>query len=301
MDWNRFPPLSSLRAFEAAARNLNFTAAGRELNVTHAAIAQQVRGLEAHIGIRLVERDGRGIRLTAEGSLLQLSLEDGFGRIGDALDALGTAEDERPLNVTMTPSFAVSWFMPRLERFRAAYPDIDLVINPTADTIDLAEGGCDVAIRYGSGGWKGLEVDLLVPSTFVIAAAPALVGKDWQGEPADLLKLPWLQEFGTHEVRDWMNRQDIAMPRHTHVTVLPGYMVLDALRRGQGIAATARALVADDLDAGRLVILHEESGELPVGYYLARRPGIQRTAVKHFTRWILREAKKAEGPDRLVL
>ena len=149
MDWTAFPPLSSLRAFEAAARNLNYSAAGRELNVSHAAIAQQVRSLESHLGLRLAQRAGRGIELSPQGALLAEHLTHGFGEMAGALRALTAAESDRPLHVTMTPSFAANWFMPRMQSFRAAHPDIDLTVNPTVDLVDLRKTQCDVAIRFG--------------------------------------------------------------------------------------------------------------------------------------------------------
>jgi LysR family glycine cleavage system transcriptional activator len=286
MDWNRFPPLTSLRAFEAAARNLSLSAAGRELNVSHAAVAQQVKALESHLGLRLVQRAGRGIAPTPEGVLLAEQLTESFGQMADAIGGLTAVEAERPLHVTMTPSFAVSWFMPRMQLFRIAHPGVDLVVNPTVEMVDFTSSDCDVAIRFGSGGWQGVEYELLLHSGFVIVAAPELVGEGWQGDPEDLLNFPWLQELGTKEVKVWLAAQGIEMPAKAQITDLPGYMVLTALRNGQGVAAAARVFVEDDLAAGHLVALHEEPDDMAAGYYLVWRTGIQRPALKHFLRWI---------------
>ena len=286
MDWTRFPPLTALRAFEAAARNQSYSAAGRELNVSHAAVSQQVKALETHLGLRLVQRAGRGIAPTADGTLLAQQLTDSFGKIAETLRNLTATEAERPVNVTMTPSFAVSWFMPRMPLFRLAHPGIDLVVNPTVDLIDLANAECDVAIRFGDGGWTGVTYELLLPSSFVIVASPDLVGADWQGGPEDLAHLPWLQELGTEEVKLWLAEQGIELPARAHITNLPGYMVLNALREGQGVAAAARVFVADDLAAGRLVALYDEPDDTPTGYYLVWHPGRERPALKHFLRWI---------------
>lgn len=292
MDWTSFPPLTSLRAFEAAARNRSFSAAGRELNVSHAAIAQQVRQLEARLGVRLVERAGRGIALTAEGELLTEHLTRGFGQIAEVLQLLDATEQKRPIQVTMTPSFAVSWFLPRMQLFRSAHPEIELMVNPTPQLIDLAATGCDVAIRFGSGGWSGLESEPLVPSNFVIVAAPDLIAeKKWTGRVEDLVELPWLQELGTSEVEQWLADLGIALPVSTKITNLPGYMVLGAVRDGQGAAATARVFVEDDLASGRLVKIHEATEGAPTGYHLVWRPGVQRPALKAFLRWIRRAAK----------
>ncbi len=291
MKWTGVPPLASLRAFEAAGRNLNYSAAGRELNVSHAAIAQQVKSLENHLDLRLAARSGKGIELTPEGVFLLEHLTRGFEDIADGLSSLSQAEAERPVHVTMTPSFAANWFMPRMQSFRAVHPDIDLTVNPTVDLVDLRKTQCDVAIRFGAADWSGLESRLLLPSHFVIVGVPDLVPDDWQGRPEDFLKLPWLEDLGSDEVGHWMEDQGIEMPSTTHVTRLPGYMMLTALRNGQGVAATARVLIEEDIADGRLVILYETSKASASGYHLVWRPGIQRPAVKDFVRWIRREAR----------
>ena len=296
MDWKRFPPLVSLRAFEAAARRGGYSAAGRELNVTHAAIAQQVRSLEAFLGLRLAARDGRGIAPTAEGAILAEHLARGLGEIEAGLRRLGAAEATRAVHVTMTPAFAVSWFLPRMALLRAAHPEVELMVNPTADVIELAAQGCDVAIRFGAGGWEGLESEELVASDFVIVAAPELVGANWSGAAADLLDLPWLQELGTMEVARWLAAQGLDMASPPRVTSLPGYMVLAALREGQGVAATARTLVEDDLAAGRLIALHEAGAGPPTAYHLVWRAGHQRPALATFLAWIRRTARGVDSP-----
>ncbi|MEM0944316.1 MAG: LysR family transcriptional regulator, partial [Pseudomonadota bacterium] len=153
----KLPSLASLRAFEAAARHLGFSAAGRELNVSHAAVAQQVRGLEAFLGLKLVARAGRGLELTPEGVLLADHLAEGFGKISSGIQQLTEAESARPLHITMTPSFAIGWLMPRLPLFREAHPEVELMVNPTVNVVSLADAGYDLAIRFGRGPWPGLE------------------------------------------------------------------------------------------------------------------------------------------------
>ena len=194
--------------------------------------------------------------------------------------------------MTMTPSFAANWFMPRMQGFRFAHPEIDLTVNPTVDLVDLRKAQCDVAIRFGNGDWQGLESKLLLPSHFVIVGVPELMPDDWQGRPEEFLNLPWLEDLGSFEVAHWMEEQGIEMPSTTHVTSLPGYMVLTALRNGQGVAATARILIEEDIEDGRLVILHETTKTSASGYHLVWRPGIQRPAVKDFVRWIRQEAQE---------
>lgn len=261
------------------------------MNVSHAAVAQQVKALEAFLGLRLTRRAGRGIVPTSEGALLAERLSQSFGQIAETLHALTTVDAERPLHVTMTPSFAVSWFMPRLPLFRVAHPDIDLVVNPTVENIDFAISDCDVAIRFGTGNWRGLECEQLVPSSFAIVASPDLVGEVWRGQPEDLLNFPWLQEVGTDEIKVWLAGMGIDMPTKAQITNLPGYMLLNALRAGQGIGAAARVFVEDDLDAGRLVALYDETAGTRTGYYLVWPRGVERLALRHFLQWIRSAAK----------
>lgn len=282
------PPLSALRAFEAAARLRSLSGAARELNVTHPAIAQQVRRLEAWFGVSLLVRAGRGVEATEAGARLAAGLEDGFGAIRRAVEAM--AEDDRPLNITLTPTFAAYWLMPRLGAFRAAHPDIPLILDPTSDSVDLRRGAHDLAIRFGAGEWPGLEATRLLPSDFVVAAAPALLAGHRIDTAADLLGLPWVQELGTDELRVWMAAQGVedAVPRN--VARMPGNMMLDAIRRGEAIGITGRAWLAMDIEAGTLVTLFDREQSSDLGYWIATLPGPRRPAAKTFIAWLKREA-----------
>lgn len=290
MDWSTFPSLTSLRAFEAAARNGSYSVAGRELNVSHSAVAQQVKSLEDFLGCKLVGRAGRGIALTDQGKSLIQQISLGFGLVRNAIDVLNTSEAEKPLNITMTPCFAVSWFLPKLPMFRSEHPDIDLVVNPTYEKIDLSTSDCDLAIRFGSGNWDSVQSEMLVPSDFVIVASPDLIGDNWTGDAEDLLRMPWLQELGTDEIIEWLLEQGFSMPRKAQITELPGYMLLTALRNGQGAAATARVCVEDDLSSGRLKLLHEQPQNSPTGYHVVSIDRPRRPSLQKFYNWIKRMA-----------
>ncbi|MEM8791609.1 MAG: LysR substrate-binding domain-containing protein [Pseudomonadota bacterium] len=291
MDWKGLPPLAGLRAFEASARHLNHSAAAEELGVTHAAIAQQVRGLEQHLGQKLMRRAGRGMALTQEGAYLAENLTGGFGQIACAIDRLRMDEQDRPLNISMTPSFAVSWFMPRMHRFHQLHPGIEMTINPSSKVVDMTADRVDAAIRYGTPPWQGLEAERLVEANFVIAGAPELIGDREISGPESLVDLPWLQETETREVERWLADQGIDAPPKAQISEMPGYMMLAGLRSGQGIAATARLFIEEDIAAGRLVVLFEESGSAPRSYCLVTLPGAQRPALKSFVKWIRREAR----------
>ena len=173
MDWTDLPPLSALRAFAAYAETGAVQKAGDKLNVSHAAISQQIRNLENHLGLRLLDRSGRSASLTEEGRALASALETGFGEIARTVAQLTGSEQARPLHVSTTPSFAANWLMPRLADFRSRHPEIDIVIDPNPALCDPTPGGVDIAIRYGNGHWPGMEARLLIPSAMAVVAAPA--------------------------------------------------------------------------------------------------------------------------------
>jgi len=282
------PPLSALRAFEAAARLRSLSGAARELNVTHPAIAQQVRRLEAWFGVPLMTRAGRGVEPTAAGARLAAGLEEGFGAIRRAVE--GMTGDDRPLNITLTPTFAAYWLVPRLGAFRAAHPDIPLTLDPTSESVDLRLGAHDLAIRFGKGDWPGLESERLLASDFVVAAAPSLLARYEIETPADLLALPWVQELGTDELRVWMADQGVADAVPRNVARMPGNLMLDAIRRGEAIGITGRAWLAVDIERGALTTLFDREQSPDLGYWIAALPGPRRAPAKAFVRWIKREA-----------
>jgi LysR family glycine cleavage system transcriptional activator len=277
-----------LRAFAAFAQAGNVVGAGAALGVSHAAISQHLRGLETELDVSLLDRSGRRMMLTPDGQLLARALEEGFGRMADTIAELTGAAQDRPLQISATPSFAAYWLLPRLPAFRLMHPDVTIMIDPTPKLATLGPDGIDVALRYGGPNWPGLETELLFLSPIVVVAAPALLGDGGAPTPQELADLPWLEELGTSESSAWLVEQGVTEGRKRGSTQLPGNMLLDALRDGQGVAVTVRAFVARDIEAGRLRVLHAE----PVsdrGYHIVTRPGAQRPALKDFLRWLRRE------------
>lgn len=260
------------------------------LNVSHAAISQQVRALEKHLGVALVMRDGRGVALTAVGARLAETVGGAFHAIAEDIAEITGADADRPVQVTTTPMFAASWLMPRMADFRDRHPEIDLMINPTTDLVPMQPGGIDLAIRYGKGDWPGMETETLLPTHFILVAAPSLVGRREITEPADLTDFPWLLEIGNEDAADWMHRHGLEGKMPKGVTRLPGDLMLAGARAGQGVAATRRALVEADLASGGLISLFEEPGA-DAGYFIVTRPGVLRPAAKVFAGWLRRQAK----------
>ncbi|SFO84281.1 LysR family transcriptional regulator [Tranquillimonas alkanivorans] len=291
MDWRTFPPLGALRAFAALAEHGSLSAAGAALNVSHAAISQQLRTLESHLGVMLVDRGGRRLTLTPEGDRLAEALLNAFGAIGVEIDALTGADAARPLQITTTPLFASNWLMDRLSAFRAVHPGIDIMVNPTPVVADPTPGGIDIAIRYGLGDWPGFESELLIDASLVVVAADSLIGAREIEKPSDLLDLPWLQEVGTTEINDWLTSHGVTAQRTGAMTHLPGNLILESVRRGDGVSATARAFVEPDIEEGRVRVLFED--EMPDrGYYLVTRPSAMRPAARAFAAWIRKAARE---------
>ncbi len=290
MSIRSLPPLAQLRAFAALAEAGGISGADLLLNVSHAAISQQVRALEAHLGLKLVEKQGRGVALTAEGARLGRVVSDGFGAMAREVEALTGADADRPLHVTTTPMFASGWLMPRIADFHARHPETELMVNPSPGLSDPAPGGFDLAIRYGHGDWPGLEAELLVESDFLVMAARRLIGDRPIDSPRDLLGYPWMQELGTNEVADWLASQGGTEARVKSLTHLPGNLLLDGLRAGQGVAATSRTFVEADIARGDLRVLFTDA-DSGTGYFIVTPPGVLRPKARDFVRWLRRQAR----------
>ncbi len=284
MKWRDFPPMSALRAFCAYAETGSVQRAGDALSVSHAAISQQIRNLEAHLDVQLLDRKGRQARLTNEGRDLSEALRQGFGVIAEDIEKLTGELDARPLAVSTTPSFAANWLVPRLADFRAKHPEIDVVIDANPMAVELDETKMDVAIRFGRGTWPGVDVNLLAKTRRVAVAAPSFICDDCPTSPADLARFPILQEVGTSESSLWLAKHGVCEAGQGGRVILPGNLTLDAARAGQGITVTAEIWVQSDLECGRLVKLFEDDEDF--GYFTVTRPGVQRSALKAFLKWL---------------
>jgi len=284
MNWHDLPPLNSLRAFAAVAETRSLTRAAEALNVTRPAVSQQIRNLETHLGQHLLLRGRRGVSLTSQGDALAHKLLTAFSGIADAVDNFSMSESSRALHVTTTPMFAASFIVPRLAAFRNAHPGIELMLNPTSELVDLELGGVDVAIRYGHGNWSGLESELLFTGSFAVVAARTLIGDRSITKPAEILDYPILQELGSNEFSNWMEKVNIGSGPDANITRMPGNLLLDGLRRGDGIVATVPRFIKDDLKTGHLVVLFED--RLDAGYHVVTRPGARRAPLQTFIRWL---------------
>ena len=288
MDWSGLPSLNSLRAFAAVAETGSYIKAGAMLNVTHAAVSQQVRILEDLLSISLVVREGRGIRLTQEGLALARDLDLGFSTIRRGIEMLRESGVSHPVQLSTSPAFATEWLMPRIQDFQSRHPDIPLMLNPTSKVVELKPGGIELAIRYKDKRKPSSPVTPVLISDMVVIAAPSLIRGQKIKHPEMLTELPWLQELGTNEVADWFAHRDVKLDRPLMITQMPGNLIMQAVRRGDGVTYTARAFFEAEIEAGQIKVLFSEPA---FGiYYIATIPGPLRPSVRIFVNWLKEQA-----------
>ena len=294
----RLPPLNALRAFESAARHMSVSRAAAELHVTPAAVSHQIRALEEHLGVPLFRRLNRGLVLTEDGALLAPGLRDGFDRLTAAMQRLDERRSGGTLVVSVAPSFAAKWLVPRLERFTRAHPDIDVRISATMELADLRRDAVDVAIRFGWGDYPGLEVHKLTAETTTPMCSPALLaGARPLREPADLRHHVLIHDDSmafdptAPDWRMWLKAagiEGVDVSRGQHYSF--GDHAIQAAVNGAGVLLGRQSLAGDDLAAGRLVMPFELCLPVKPAYYLLLPPPGQRPArVAAFRDWLLSE------------
>ncbi|WP_434045634.1 MULTISPECIES: transcriptional regulator GcvA [Sorangium] len=296
----RLPPLTALRAFEAAARHLSFKRAAKELGVTPTAISHQVRLLEETIGVRLFERHARQVLATREGQLLYPVLRDGFDAFARALDELAARRARRAITLSATTAFTARWLVPRVAAFREACPGVDLRLHASDEPVDLHAAEVDAAIRYGRGPYPGLAAEVLIADRFAPVCSPGLGVRrpgDLRGKP--LLHFEWRREGrDTPTWRLWIERSGLSGVRaEGGVTFSDEGHAIQAAIAGQGVALLSLFLVADDLKSGALV---QPFGPVLDGhrYHLVHREGAAaREEIAALRGW-LSAAMGGERPEK---
>jgi len=291
-------PLNALKVFEAAARHLSFAKAAAELHVTPAAVSHQIKGLEERLGVPLFRRMNRRLLLTDAAQLCLPGLRDGFERIGQAMAKVSSAERSNLLRVTSAPTFAARWLVPRLEGFRARYPEIEIRIDATERTVDFATEGIDIGIRYGNGNYPGLaSLRLMDADEFPVCSPRLLKGPHPLRRPEDLRfqTLIHSESPGESNVlpnwRMWLlaaGVRDVDPTRGLHLQ--PETIAIEAAINGQGVVLSAQVLVAEELRTGRLMKPFEVELELDFAYYLVwPKARDAHPAIAAFRGWIMDE------------
>ncbi|HEY5288469.1 MAG TPA: transcriptional regulator GcvA [Caulobacteraceae bacterium] len=294
----RLPPLNALRAFEAAARHLNFSRAADELSVTPGAVSQQIQNLEEYVGAALFKRTPRGLLLTDAAQTALPALREAFDRLAEAAGLLTAAVDGRRLTLTAPPSFAAKWLMPRLGRFEAAHPQVDVWLSADMDIVDLAGGDVDLAVRYGAGAYPGLESQRLMHETVIPVMSPELNAANPLAAPEDLARHVLLHDGSPdadESCPDWQMWLAARGVKGVDGSRGPRFnqssLVIEAAAAGRGVALAKRTLAQDDLDAGRIVAPMAITTSVDFAYYVVHQKAKARLPqVKAFVAWILSEA-----------
>lgn len=294
--------LNALRAFEASARHQSFSAAAAELNVTPAAVGQQVRGLEEWLGTPLFHRSGGGTSRLMPTDTAQKALPDiraGFDRLSIGLERLREGSTSGLLTVTVSPAFAAKWLMPRIERFHQAYPETDLRLDMNLKALDFPAGGIDIGVRYGSGEWPGLTAIKLMDEEIYPVCSPNYLKRQGPfADPSTLVGHTLIHDVsiqnhrGFQTWRSWLDAAgfpDVDSERGLQIN--NSAAVLQAAIDSQGIALGRSAMMRDDLMAGRLVRLFDTiSSPSKLAYYIVYRPecaGLPRVVA--FREWLMSE------------
>jgi LysR family glycine cleavage system transcriptional activator len=289
----RLPPLNALPSFEAAARHLSFSRAAEELRVTHGAVSRAVRHLEDHLGVPLMIRATRSVRLTPIGASFAAEIRDVLEHLA-AATAEATGQTSGIVNVSTIDSFAARWLMPRLARFRRVHGDIDVRVAMSERLADFVSDGIDIAIRCGGGQYPGLASELLMKEDHFPVCSPKLVkGRHRLRTPADLARHTLLHDVFTVDWAIWLTSAGIDhVDPHRGPTFLSSDHAIQAAVRGEGVVLGRSALIADELAAGRLVRPFKLSLPASFAYYVVCPPrALQRASVKAFRDWLLAEAR----------
>lgn len=255
LDWRKLPSLTSLRAFDATAREGSFAGAARLLNVTHAAVAQQVRALEKDLGVGLASRQGRHVVLTAAGERLAASLTNAFSKIADEVERTRAGARSRGLRVTSSPFIAERIIMPNLKEFWQRNPGAEISLSPSRDYVDLVAEGIDLGIRSRHPDLRqqtiGSELDImhLKKVEVVGIAAPELVAQ-YGGSPEDI---PWLWHDGMSLKLKMMGTGGLDVSSLNRVPIGSPNLLLEAVRGGMGMTLFTEALAQEELSSGRVV------------------------------------------------
>jgi LysR family glycine cleavage system transcriptional activator len=294
----RLPPLSALRPFEAAARLESFSRAADELHLTHGAVSHQVRALEGHLGTPLFARHGKRVTLTAAGRTFAERVRAALEEIAAAADALRARRDDR-LTVSVLPSFASRWLMPRLIRFMDANPGIDVNVIATTTLADFRADEVDIAVRFGQGPWPGLVCEQFLVDEYFPVGSPRLGRGKVPKAPRDLLRLGIIREDRDYW-KAWFDKAGVPIEEARAArgpTFNDSTYALQAAARGEGIALARRSIVYEDLERGALRKLFDISVPSRERYWFVSPKETAGTRkVKLFRDWV--RAELAAGPMR---
>lgn len=303
-DW--LPSLNALRAFEAVSRHLNYRKAADELHVSPGAVKQLVKKLEEAVGMKLLEKQGRGIVLTEPGALGKEGLSSAFRQINDTVIRMRAHDQSRRLIVTIEPSIAAAWLVPRLEQFKALHSGVEILIDSSMQIVDMTLGLADVAIRYAVDPAPDMVTHRLFDEDLRAYCSPVLA----DGSPritriedlaqVNLLRWDLSSYDGAPVTKHWNQwRNWLAELGANHVVPGEGTrfsdynLAVQAAVAGQGMIIGSAPILRDLIEAGLLITPLSESAKIQIGYDLVTtETAMEKPGVAILIDWILQEARR---------
>ncbi len=293
-------PLNALRAFDAAARHMSFKLAADDLSVTPAAISQQIRSLEDFLGVDLFRRTNRSLVLTEAAQLSLLPLKEGFERLEEAVDIIAGSKNSTVLKVSVSPSFASKWLVPRLASYYERRPDAIVKISATMQVTDFKAEDTDVAIRYGRGNYDGLLSEELLRETLFPVCAPGLFDGE-AATPCAVLKHTLIHDDSSIEDESapnwtmWLKAAGVTAPDGMPaVHFNNNALAIEAAVAGRGVALARSAIAEEDIKAGRLIKPFGEAVPVNFAHHIVYpKDKIKNERVQDFIEWLREETSKA--------
>ncbi len=294
-------PLNALRAFDAAARHLSFKKAAEEISVTPAAISQQIRSLEEYLDVQLFIRDRHTLRLTTQAEMAMETLDKAFDNFEKTVDILTESDKDNDLRLSLSPSFASKWLIPRLGRFHDDHEEIAVRVSASMSLINFKNTDFDLSVRYGRGNYPGLYVEELMKEEVFPVCAPGLItGENPIQSYEDLRKVTLIHDDSSLEDEScpnwgmWLKAVGVSLPTdakrlHFNTTQL----TIEAALAGRGVALAKRTIAKDDLEKGKLVRLFDRALPVDFAYYIVCPENRREVPkVKAFINWLREEANR---------
>lgn len=288
----KLPPMTTLPAFEAAARHLSFTKAAEELFVTHGAISRAVKNLEGQLGVTLFERGTRSVQLTAVGEPYARAIHDALDQLAAATTIATTRRSDTTLTVSTSGGFAGKWLVPRLYRFHRAHSEIDVRVATTGTLTNFSGDGIDVAIRYGGGDYPGLTSEYLAGEDVSPVCSPRLMNGDHPLlTPEDLRYHTLIRDSYPIDWAAWLASAGVENVDPNGGLTFDSYtFAIEAAVQGEGVALGRTMLIEGDLAAGRLVRPFAHALKAQSSFYLVYPPdAIRQRKVRAFRDWLFSE------------
>lgn len=293
----RLPPFFALRALEAAARHQSYSGAARELSVTHGAVSQQIRRLEAELGARLFDRRGNTMVPTPDARRLAAEVARGLDVLKNAVADFAQAAVRDPLVVSLDAQFSARWLTSRLQRMLSDLADVNLELRVEDRIANFTTDGVDLAVRYGAGRWPDVETTHLFSETLSPVCSPAFLAAHPLDRPEDLFGAPLLHH-GHRPWGLWFREFGLTAPAPAGMLFEDSAMLLEAAAQGMGVALARSALIEQDLRSGRLVRPFDRHVVSELGFWIVWRPDSRKLRrIAALSEWLLAEASASRVSD----